>query len=234
MANISLFRKESIRHQFRSQEFGEAVIEQPKLLDRAIAYLGGCILLMGLAASAIPLTSGRAVTLQPAMENYSPVVMSRPAVVERHLLHNGSPVVTDQPVARVRVFSESGDPNVTMLVRSPENGIYFPEQEQGSITSSYKPIAYVLRVKQDNQYSFWQEGYHKSIRSGHLIRLVIDRAELGGRITSVSSLHNNGMQKINVELSEISDKAKLSPQAEVSLYDMKEKQNIFELLGEKP
>lgn len=236
MSNIRLFRKEAVRHQFRSQEFGEAVIEQPRLLDKAIIYLGGGVLLMGLAAAAIPLSGVRAVALQPAMDNYQPVVMARPAVIAQQMLRNGARVMARQPVAKVRLFPESGESEITEWVHSPESGIYFPVKEQGTLTEPYQPIAYVLRENSDNQYGFWLQDaeQNKNILPGQPVRLVIGRTTMHAKIVEVSGHYSDGRQKLVIELLAGPDKAHLSPQAKVLLYGVEKSGNIFELLSKKP
>lgn len=104
MSYQKLFRKEALRHQYKSQEFGESVIQQPLLLDKALLLMAIAVcLLMGLVV-VYPFVSTERLSLEAHESNYFPIVSPTPVVVERHL-HPSAAVRLELSVKRDNFFA---------------------------------------------------------------------------------------------------------------------------------
>src|SRR5690606_12297364 len=104
MSYLKLFRKEALRQQYRSQEFGDSVIQQPLLLDKALwIMLAAVCLLLGLAV-VYPFVSTERLSLAAHESNYFPILSPVPIVVERHLHPDGSRINREQIITQVRTF----------------------------------------------------------------------------------------------------------------------------------
>lgn len=234
MSYLKLFRKEALRHQYKSQEFGESVIQQPLLLDKALLIMVIAVgLLMSLAA-VYPFVSTERLSLEAHASNYFPIVSPTPIVVERHLHPDGSRINREQLITQVRSFDAGSRREQVDLMSSNESGVYFAVVNAGTTAQAFQPIAKVLRSNDDYLFFFTLTGAKaEQLKPGQLVILTAGHHRASGKVHSVIGPFQQGRINIGIQLDPAYDVGVLHPSAAVRLELSVKRNNFFALLREE-
>ena len=123
MSIVSMFRKEALKHQYKSQEFGEAVIQQPSVLNQGILLLLFIALCFTIAIVVIPLATAKGYEVRSHDSNFQPVVLPKDVIVEDFAIYDGAQVTPNSIIGQVRYY--------------PNNSL---EQQHQALKSLYKEI----------------------------------------------------------------------------------------------
>jgi|GEM_PF-1487473 hypothetical protein len=231
MSYLKLFRKEALRQQYRSQEFGDSVIQQPLLLDKALwIMLAAVCLLLGLAV-VYPFVSTERLSLAAHESNYFPILSPVPIVVERHLHPDGSRINREQIITQVRTFDTVSRTEQVDLIRSNESGVYFSMVNAGTTAQAFQPFAKVLRINDDHLFFFSLSGAKaEQLKPGQLVQLKAGQQQGKGRVHSVIGPFQQGRINVGIQLEPAYDIGILHPSAAVRLELSVKRNNFFALL----
>ncbi|MDX3773383.1 hypothetical protein QE250_04580 [Chromatiaceae bacterium AAb-1] len=233
MSYLKLFRKEALRHQYKSQEFGESVIQQPLLLDKALIAMLIAICLLICLAVIYPFVSTERLSLEAHESNYFPIVSPGPVVVERHLHPDGSRINRDQVITQVRSFDAASRREQVDLLSSSEPGVYFSIINAGTTAQSFQTIAKVLRSNDDHLFFFTLTGAKaEQLKPGQLVELKAGAHRARGKLHSVIGPFQQGRINIGIQLELPYDLGVLHPSAAVRLELSVKRNNFFALLRE--
>lgn len=231
MSYLKLFRKEALKHQYKSQEFGSSVIEQPALLDRSLLVLIIGVVLLFILVASFPLISSQRYLLDIHDSNYLPLMSPVPVVIERHLYQDGSLINTKQAVSQIRFFQNDSREHAVELLHSTDAGFYFALAATGEAVPAYQPIARILRINPEHLYFFWlTESNIERLKPGQQIELQAGQYEASGLIHSIVGPYQNNRMNIGVILHSPFDINLLNPAVTPKLDVTVKRRNIFELL----
>lgn len=152
MSNTKLFRQEALKHQFKSQDYGEALVQMPSSIEKSLGLLIVVILISLFVAMVIPVSVSHVFDGKASVANYIPVVSNHPVVIEQHLQAELSQITRTQKVVQVRIPNRGDEDPETVMIKSPTNGVYFPLVSPGQTLSPLTPIARVLIQNQSHHY----------------------------------------------------------------------------------
>ena len=233
MAVINMFRKEALRNQYKSQEFGHSVIKQPGVINKSIATLAIIVLAGFIAMQFITLVTKQTYRLNISAENYHPLVMSQAVVINEQLTAGGTLVNKNQPLARLTIIDEITPSNKSQMLTAARTGIYFQSQTDSTIIPAYQPIGYLLKNTGQNDFSFWlQKKPVSPVKVGETVSLLLDEQTITGRISMVigSFIEGRG-QKISIKLDNSMHLSLLVPEAQIRILLSKQPKTIKQLLG---
>lgn len=233
MSYLKLFRKEALRHQYKSQEFGESVIQQPLLLDKAlVAILIAICLLISLAVF-YPFVSTDRLSLEAHESNYFPIVSPGPVVVEQHLYPDGSRINREQIVTQVRYFDAESRRERVELLSSSDSGFYFATVNAGAATQGFQTIAKVLRINEAHLFFFiLSNAKAEQLKPGQLVELKTGKHRASGKLHSVIGPFQQGKINIGIQFEQPYDLGVLHPSAAIHLQLSVNRSNFFALLRE--
>lgn len=231
MSYFKLFRKEALRQQYKSQEFGETVIEQPILLNKALLSLLVLLALFALLAFSLPFASKQQLAAQLHDANFTVLVSPSPVLVDKHLLPDAGFVAANQAVSQIRYFPELSHTQTTEVLRSKESGFYFSVAATGTVVPAYQPIARIL-IKNDEQlYFFWLSDITSDqIQPGQSVKLVVGGSKALGKVHSVVGPYQHNRLNVGVRLLPPFDEAMLNPAVVTILELPVQRANFFDLL----
>lgn len=231
MSYLKLFRKEALRKQYKSQEFGETVIEQPILLHKFMLGLLVLLVLFSLLALSVPFTSKRQLATQLHEANFTVVVSPRPVVVEKHLLPDTSFVAANQAVSQIRYFPEQSQKPTTEMLHSNEIGFYFSAASSGTVVPAFEPIARILLKNPEQLYFFWVSDLSPDlIKPGKEVMLVLGGKKVSGLVQSVTGPYQQNRLNVGIRLRPPFDESILNP-AVVSILELPvQRSNFVDLL----
>lgn len=231
MSYLKLFRKEALRHQYKPQEFGESVIHQPLLLDKALIAMFIAISLLVSLAVIYPFVSIDRLSLEAHESNYSPILYPSPLVVERHLHPDGSRISRDQMITQVRTFDASSRREQVELISSSESGVYFSILNAGATAEAFQPIAKVLRSNDDHLFFFTLVGSKsEQLKPGQQVKLMAGQSQAIGKVHSVIGPLQQGRVNVGIQLQPAYDIGILHPSIAVRLELSVKRNNFFALL----
>lgn len=232
MSYFKLFRKEALRQQYKSQEFGESVIEQPAILNKALLSLVIALVLFVLLAASFPFISTQRYNVEVHDSNYLPLVSPVPVVVEKHLQADASLINTNQPVSQIRLFQNDSRIEVMDVIRSVDSGYFFSLVAEGSTVPAFQPIAKVLRKNDEHIYFFWlTDAGGNNITPGKTVKLQSGSFKVQGYIQSVAGPYLENRLNVGIRLVSPFEAAILNPTAATHLELSVKRNNFFDLLG---
>ena len=232
MSVISMFRKEALRNQYKSQEFGQSVIKQPDIINKAILTLTLIVLVGFIAMHFITLITKQTYDLTISAENYQPLVMPKAVVIGEQLITNGTKVAKHQRLARISIIDKE-QKNDEHYLRASRDGYYFQSQTDSNIIPAYQPIGYLLKNIKQNDFSFWlQKKPASPVKIGESVTITIDEQTITGRISMVvgSFIKKRGL-KISIKLDNNQHLSLLTPQAQAQVTLSKQPKTISQLFG---
>ncbi|MGP9802697.1 hypothetical protein [Rheinheimera sp. NSM] len=233
MSYLKLFRKEALRQQYKSQEFGGSVIQQPLMLDKALLAMVIAVCLLISLAVVYPFVSTERLSLAAHESNYFPIVSPTPVVVERHLHPDGSRINREQVITQVRTFEAASRREQVTLISSSESGVYFSVINSGTTAQAFQTIAKVLRINDDHLFFFTLSGAKaEQLKPGQLVQLSAGRHQARGKVHSVIGPFQQGRVNIGIQLEPAYDVGILHPSAAVRLELSVKRNNFFALLRE--
>jgi|GEM_PF-5981315 len=152
MANTRLFRQEALKHQFKSQDYGEALVQMPASIEKSLAVLLLVLCLSVFTALVMPVSVSSVYSGQASVGNFVPVVSSLPVIVEQHLSNESHQVATGQKLAQVRIPNRGDAVQESVQITAPSPGIYFPLASPGQTLQPLVPIAKLLRQPKAHHY----------------------------------------------------------------------------------
>jgi hypothetical protein len=230
MSIVTLFRREALKHQYKSAEFGEAIVTTPSVINRSIALLFVSLVILVFLSYVVPVKEVRKINLNAHESNFYPVIYPVDSIVEHHYIPNGSRVVKNSTVSQLRVFKNDNSEH-SIGINSKEDGNYFHVAEPGQVVKAFSPIGKILREKSNNTYLFTIIFPKANIlHINQFVTLVSEnKAEYQGKIISVKKLSNKEC-KLGIKLTRPYDISLISPLNRVKLIIPNEKKNIFELI----
>ena len=235
MSVVNMFRKEALRHQYKSQEYGHSVIKQPLIITKAIAFVAIVLVISVIFFQFVTFSTKHAYVLTNSAENYQPIVISEPSIISSQLVSDGARVNKNQPVISVDIIDKSVTDFKSLVLKAPESGHYFHAETDSQITTAYQPIGYVLKNKADRVYFFWlAEQPKKRLRVGQQVDVKIKNHSKSGRISTVIGPIIDGRgQKIAVKFDDFSGVEFLSPLVPIKMTLQQQPKSLSELLGIK-
>jgi hypothetical protein len=233
MSVISMFRKEALRHQYKTQEFGHSVIKQPNIISYFIVGLCVVMLVIFIAIHYVTLATNNIYSLKISIENYYPLVKAESVVITDQLATAGTRVNKGQPIANLSMIDDLSQSKSSYYLKAPVAGIYFQTLSDSMLVAAYQPIGYLLRNTSKNDFLFWlQEKPRKPIRVGESVSLIIDQKPIEGRVSMVVGTFIKGKgQKISIRLNNINHLSLLSPTADLQMLLKRQPKTIRQLLG---
>lgn len=233
MSVINMFRKEALRHQYKSQDFGHAVIKQPSIISNAILSLCAIMLVGLIAMQFMTLATNQSYSLKLSAENYQPLVMSKAVVIREQLADEGARVNRDQLLVNVSVIGAHEKTSSQHHIRAFDNGYYFHSYADSNIIPAYTPIGYLLKQANAEDFAFWlQEKPKIPVRVGTLVTLMLDDKVIDGRVAMIVGSFVQGQgQKILVKISDNRHLSMLAPNAKLKILLKKQPKTIAQLLG---
>ncbi|PIW60070.1 hypothetical protein [Shewanella sp. CG12_big_fil_rev_8_21_14_0_65_47_15] len=233
MSYLKLFRKEALKHQYQSQEFGDSVIEQPLALNRSLVILVAALGLFFALVISYPLVSTQKYELTVHDSNYLPLVSPIPLTLDRHLLLDGSAVNAKQAVSQVRIFKADSRVEEIDVLLSPEAGYYFANITAGTAVPAFQPLAKILRHNPENIYFFWLiEADPQRFKPGQTVVLQAGTKRASGMIHSIIGPYQNNRLNIGIRLAPPYDLAILTPNVTAELELSVRRDNFFKLLSQ--
>lgn len=234
MSVINMFRKEALRHQYKSQEFGHSVIKQPSIISNAIIGLCAFMLVGVIGVQFVTLTTNQAYDIQLSSENYQPQVMSKTLVIEKHMVKEGAKVNRDQVLAKLVTVGEGNQAhNQEVYLRATGEGYYFHANTDSNVIRAFEPIGYLLKDAQPDGFAFWLKEKPKSpVMVGGEVILEFDGKQIKGQIAMVIGVfsHQRG-QKVLVHFKDKRHISLLSPNTHLKMVLQQQPRTIAELLG---
>lgn len=232
MSYLKLFRKEALKQQYKSQEFGDSVIEQPALLNRSLLTLVVALMLFSLLAASFQFVSTQSYSLEVHDSNYLPLVYPVPVIVEKHLQSDASLSAANQSVCQIRLFQNDSYVESTEFIRSKEAGFYFSVAAAGTAVPAFQPIAKVLKKNEEHLYFFWlKEPGANNITPGRVVKLRAGSSEVHGHIQSVVGPYQQDRLNVGIRLESPFDAAVLNPAIVAQLELSVRRDNFFDLLS---
>ena len=230
MSYLKLYRKEALKHQYKSQEFGEAVIQQPQSISQGIFVLGFCLILLAFAILVVPLVTAKSYSIRSHDSNFQPIVFPHAVVVEEFRVFDGTEVAPNSVVGQVRYYPRGSLEQKYQAVKALDVGFFFASAEVGTTVSALAPIAKVLRTKRNNVFHFWLEGdVPKITENNQQVELTTGNVTVTGQIVSMNASLNGGT-KISIKLLPPFDKSILSPNHSIELVASQQRNNVLALL----
>lgn len=231
MSVINMFRKEALRHQYKTQEFGHSVIKQPSIINQAIWVLCFVILIIVIFIKFITLTSTQSFNLSIAVDNYLPLVTPSPSIIKEQLVNETEQVDRNQSIYLLSNINET-QPKQYYL-RAPSSGLFFHLNTDSNISSPYKPIGFILKNNSNNEFSFWlKDKPKKAILVGDQVKVTIGEKKLEGKISMMlGNFTNQKGKKIFIKFKNSRDLSSLSPKAEMQLSLKQQPKSIAQLLN---
>lgn len=232
MSIINMFRKEALRHQYRSQEFGHSVIKQPSIINKSILGLCITIIVSVFAIQFVTLSTSHTYDIVLGADNYYPLVMSKAVVLSKQLVPEGTLVSKNQPLANINIISDLKKVDKHQYLRAARTGIYFQSQEDSSIIPAYHAIGYLLDISSSDDFSFWlQEEPRKPISVGQSVTIIINDQSVEGRISMIVGSFIDGKgQKILVKFTSTRHLSLLSPASSLKIMLNAQPKTIAQLL----
>ncbi|MDF3125398.1 hypothetical protein [Rheinheimera sp. 1928-s] len=233
MSYLKLFRKEALRHQYQTQEFGKSVIQQSHMLDKSIVIMFIAFGLLIFFALVFPFVSREQLNLEAHESNYFPIVSPVPVVVERHLNMDGSRINREQVIVQVRSFDSKSQLEQVDLLKSSESGTYFAMVNSGSTALAFQTIAKVLRINDDHLFFFSLTGTKPNqIQPGQVVNLRAGSLWARGKVHSVIGPFQQGRINVGIQLQLPYEPSVLHPSADVRLELNVKRNNFFALIKE--
>ncbi len=237
MSVINMFRKEALRQQYKSQEFGHSVIKQPEIINKAIILLCVILIVAFISIQFITLTTNQSYQLNSSAENYQPLVMSQAVVINEQLVNSGSLVNKNQPLVNIMVIGtlikkEGKQYNKQQYLTASNEGYYFHSSLNSTIAPAYQPIGYLLKKNIENDYIFWlTERPKNEIEAGDMVEIRFNQKILKGRISMLFGeyIKNKGL-KISIKFNDAQYLSLLSPESAPKLLLKKQPKSIVQLL----
>ncbi|MGS0825369.1 hypothetical protein ACVBIO_06110 [Shewanella sp. 0m-8] len=186
MSIINMFRKEALRHQYRSQEFGHSVIKQPSIISKSIMGLCITIIVCVITIQFVTLSTSHTYDVVLGADNYSPLVMSEAVVISQQLASEGALVAKGQPLVNINIINEQEQTGEHQYLRATKAGIYFQSQADSTIIPAYQAIGYLLDTSSSDDFSLWlQQEPRKPVSIGQSINIIINDKSIEGRISMI-------------------------------------------------
>lgn len=231
MSVINMFRKEALRHQYKSQEFGHSVIKQPNIINKSIWALCFTMLISVIMMQYITLTSTQDFNIEIAVDNFQPLVLPAPSIITKQLVKEGEQVDKNQSIYLLSNINEIKPKQY--YLRSPSSGLFFHLNTDSNISSPYKPIGFILKNNSNNEFSFWlKDKPKKNILVGDKVTISIDEKKLEGKVSMLlGNFTNKNGKKIYIKLNNIREISALSPKANMYLSLTQQPKSIAQLLN---
>ena len=232
MSVISMFRKEALRQQYKTQEFGHSVIKQPNIINKAIMILMIIMLTTIIASQFITITTKQSYLLKVSAENYQPLVLANTVVINQQLVKNGTEVKKNQPLANISIISQTKEKNKEQYLTDPNAGIYFHSQINSTIVSAYQPISYLLKNNLTNDFIFWlTEKPKRTINVGDLVKIQFNQHIINGKVSMIFGeyIDKKGI-KLSIKFANNHYLTLLSPQSQPKLLLQKQPKTLIQLL----
>ena len=231
MSYLKLFRKEALKYQYKSHEFGESVIEQPGLLDRALIVLVAVLVLFGLLVLSYPMITSQQYPLTVHDSNFYPLVTPYPVVLEKHLVRDGVAIGMQQSVSKVRFFHPDSREELSRLLRSQQDGYYFGIAAEGSTVEAYQPVAKVLQTAKANIFYFELSSNRElEITTGQKVMIKASNLVATGVIDSMLGPFQGQRFNLGIKLLPPYDVNLLNPSVSAELNLTIERDNILSML----
>ena len=232
MSVINMFRKEALRHQYKSQEFGQSVIKQPSIISNAIISLCVIMLIGVIAVQFVTLTTNHAYSIKISAENYQPLVMSKAVVIDKQQVNEGQKVNKNQTLANLSIITDVDQSKQTHYLKAPSLGYYFKSTTDSTIIPAFEPIGYLLKNSPSNDFSFWlQENPKSPVKAGELVTLMLNEKTITARIATIVGVFVEGRgQKISLRLDNNSFLSLLSPNAKLKILLTQQPKTLTQLL----
>ncbi len=232
MSIINMFRKEALRHQYKSQEFGHSVIKQPSIINKSILGLCITILLFIFFIQFMTLSTSHTYNAMLGADNYSPLVMSEAVVISQQLVNEGTLVSKGQPLANINIINEQQQTGEHQYLTATKAGIYFQSQANSTIIPAYQAIGYLLDSSTADDFSLWlQQKPRRPVKVGQSISIIINDKTIEGRISMIvgSFIVGKG-QKILVTFTSSQRLSLLSPASNLKVMFNEQPATIAQLL----
>ena len=229
MSYLKLYRKEAVKQQFQSKEYGEAVVQQPDGFARSIGMLCICLAVLGLLIAFVPINATKYYAILSHESNYEPLVIPSESVVVKHFIQAGSVVESQTRVAHVRFFEATGEIK-NFTVESSGRGIYFPTVDEGNTSLPYQAIGKVLKRSANQEYWFWVDVSSLSLHVNQKLDIVPNNNAVTGKVRYISSPYLNGKAKISLHLNAPFETSILDPNHAIKVRVQQKHKNIFDLL----
>ncbi|MCS6261422.1 hypothetical protein G3479_19660 [Shewanella baltica] len=232
MSIINMFRKEALRHQYKSQEFGNSVIKQPSIINNSIIALCIIIIVTTLTIQFVTLSTSQTYDVVLGADNYYPLAMSKAVVISQQLVTEGALVSKDQPLANINIINELEQADEQRYLRASKAGIYFQSQTNSTIVPAYQAIGYLLDNSILNDFSLWlQQEPRKPVRIGQSVNIIINQQAIEGRVSMIVGSFVAGKgQKILVTFSSTRHLSLLSPTSSLQIKLNEQPKTIAQLL----
>ncbi len=232
MSIINMFRKEALRHQYRSQEFGHSVIKQPSIINKSIVGLCITILAFMFAIQFMTLSTSHTYDVELSADNYFPLVMPEAVVISQQLVNEGTLVSKGQPLANINIINKQEPAGEHQYLRATKAGIYFQSQADSTIIPAYKAIGYLLDSSMSDDFSLWlQQKPRRPVQIGQSISIIINDKPIEGRVSMIVGPFVVGKgQKILVTFTSSQHLSQLSPAASFKIILNKQPATIAQLL----
>mgnify|MGYP000748625966 CR=1 FL=1 len=237
MSVINMFRKEALRQQYKSQEYGHSVIKQPDIINKAIVLLCVIMLIAFIGIQFVTLATNQTNQLTSSIENYQPLVLSQAVVVNEQLVKDGVMVNKNQPLVSIsRINSASKSDNrqyqSPQYLSAAKAGYYFHPQVNKNVIPAYQPIGYLLKNNADNEFVFWlRDKLKKKVNVGDFVEITLNSQVLHGKISMIFGEYVDGEGiRIAIKLDDDQYLSLLSPQSRPTLLLKKQPQSIVQLL----
>lgn len=232
MSIINMFRKEALRHQYRSQEFGNSVIKQPSVINKSILGLCMTIIASVFAIQFMTLSTSQTYNVVLGADNYSPLVMSEAVVISQQLATEGTLVSKGQPLANINIINEQEQAGEHQYLRATKAGIYFQSQADSTIIPAYQAIGYLLDSSTSDDFSLWlQQEPRKPAMVGQSVNIIINDKSIKGRISMIVGSFVAGRgQKILVTFTSSQHLSLLSPASNLKIMFNEQPATIAQLL----
>jgi len=230
MSVINMFRKEALRQQYKSQEFGHSVIKQPDIINKAIIFLCIIMLIAFIGIQFITLATNQTYQLTISVENYQPLVVSQAVVINKQLVKDGVMVNKNQPLVNISIIDTASKNN--QYLSAENNGYYFHSQVNQSVIPAFQPIGYLLKNNADNEYIFWlRDKLKNEVTVGDFVEIRLNSQAVHGKISMIFGeyLINEGI-RIAIKLDDSQYLSLLSPQSKAKLLLKKQPKSIMQLL----
>ena len=230
MSVVNMFRKEALKQQYKSQEFGQAVVEHPILISRGILALVIFLAILAIAIQALPVYTSKAYALRPHEANFSPVVFPHAAVVEKHFVVDGAEVTPNTLISQLRFFPREQEEQKHQSLYSMSTGTFFSISVEGTVVDALQPIAKVLHHPKSDQFHFWlEDNKPMQINRKQSVTLVSGGETVTGQIVA---LYNSADEriKVTIQLTHPYNKSVLNPNAPLHLILKHKRRNILQLI----
>jgi len=227
-----MFRKEALKHQYKSQNFGHSVIRQPSFINKAIFFLFVIIFISIISLQFITISTQQSYPIKISSENYLPIVFSNSIVINKQLISDGIQVNKNQPLINIRIINDIDKHKKNQLLTAPRAGLYFHSNIDSNIIPPYQPIGFLLEYNLANEFIFWlKEKPENDINVGDNVKIQYVKNTISGRISMIFGeyVKNKGL-KISIKLKDKQLLSLLSPQSSPTLSLSKQPKKFAQLL----